>query len=375
MINETMTRTQRFLTAVTLGIPDRVPVSSMFDDFALRQKGISPAQRFDPVFRPQVLQAFHEIFDDLGGYDFQWHAGTSFAYSTWRGSADIRVNSVPPGQESSLKAEREALFFDDYAKIISRGWNGFCEEFYPRITRLSIEQIDANQRRSFAQDLEDLKWWSARGVPVHQGATCLSPEVILSLGRTLTNFVLDMHHDPDKIQAVLDAMLGDLIENAVQDAAATGIPWAHILLTRGSATVYNLKIFERFVFPYLKKMVDTFVSNGLMVNLHCDTNWLKNLPYFKELPKAKCIVELDSTSDIFKAKEILNGHMCIKGDVPAPLLSLGKPADVVAYCRKLIDVVGKGGGFVLSTGCTCPVDAKFENVKAMIDTAKSYSPS
>jgi uroporphyrinogen-III decarboxylase len=42
--------------------------------------------------------------------------------------------------------------------------------------------------------------------------------------------------------------------------------------------------------------------------------------------------------------------------------------------RKLIDVVGEGGGFILSTGCDCPVDAQFENVKAMIDTGKSYYP-
>jgi len=34
--------------------------------------------------------------------------------------------------------------------------------------------------------------------------------------------------------------------------------------------------------------------------------------------------------------------------------------------------VGKGGGFLLTTGCECPVDAKFDNVKMMIDTAKTY---
>jgi uroporphyrinogen-III decarboxylase len=34
--------------------------------------------------------------------------------------------------------------------------------------------------------------------------------------------------------------------------------------------------------------------------------------------------------------------------------------------------VGRGGGFFLTTGCECPVDAKFENVKMMIDVAKSY---
>ncbi len=29
-------------------------------------------------------------------------------------------------------------------------------------------------------------------------------------------------------------------------------------------------------------------------------------------------------------------------------------------------------GLFLTTGCECPVDAKFENVKMMIDTAKGY---
>jgi hypothetical protein len=44
------------------------------------------------------------------------------------------------------------------------------------------------------------------------------------------------------------------------------------------------------------------------------------------------------------------------------------------YCKKLIDNIGKDSGFILSCGCDLPVDAKFENVKAMVDTAKNYPP-
>jgi uroporphyrinogen-III decarboxylase len=56
------------------------------------------------------------------------------------------------------------------------------------------------------------------------------------------------------------------------------------------------------------------------------------------------------------------------------LLSLGTAAETTAYCKKLIDVVGKGGGFILGVACGTPVDAKFDNLKAMIDTAKTYNP-
>jgi len=63
------------------------------------------------------------------------------------------------------------------------------------------------------------------------------------------------------------------------------------------------------------------------------------------------------------------------GDVPASLLVLGTPKEVAEYCTKLIDVVGKGGGFILSSGCFVPIDAKFENVKTMIDSAKNHAPA
>jgi uroporphyrinogen-III decarboxylase len=64
--------------------------------------------------------------------------------------------------------------------------------------------------------------------------------------------------------------------------------------------------------------------------------------------------------------------MCISGDVPASLLTLGNPDNVREYCQKLIDEIGKDGGFMLTTGCECPIDARFDNVRAMVDTAKDY---
>jgi uroporphyrinogen-III decarboxylase len=92
------------------------------------------------------------------------------------------------------------------------------------------------------------------------------------------------------------------------------------------------------------------------------------------LPRGKVVLEIDGTTDIFKAKEVLGDHLCIMGDVPAQLLKLGTPDDVRAYVKKLIDVVGKGGGFILSSGCDVPVDAKPENVKAVIEVGMTYYP-
>ena len=93
------------------------------------------------------------------------------------------------------------------------------------------------------------------------------------------------------------------------------------------------------------------------------------LKFFKNFPRQSCIVELDGDTDIFKTREILGDHLCIKGDVPARLLAFGTREEVTDYCYNLIQKIGKDGGFILSSGCKVPVNAKVENVKAIVDIA------
>ncbi len=45
---------------------------------------------------------------------------------------------------------------------------------------------------------------------------------------------------------------------------------------------------------------------------------------------------------------------------------------MTAYVRRLCEEVGDGGGYILSTGCECPVDAKPENVRAMLEAGRTY---
>ena len=72
-----------------------------------------------------------------------------------------------------------------------------------------------------------------------------------------------------------------------------------------------------------------------------------------------------------KAKEVLNGHMCIQGNVPSSLLQTGSQEDVLKYCKWLIDVVGKDGGYIMGTGSVVD-EVKPENLKAMVDFTREY---
>ena len=53
-------------------------------------------------------------------------------------------------------------------------------------------------------------------------------------------------------------------------------------------------------------------------------------------------------------------------------MNTGTPDDVKEFCKKLIDVVGKDGGFIMDAGVGIPDEAKPENVKMMFDFTREY---
>jgi len=381
MLPESMTGEQRVLAAVNLEVPDRVPIAPLIYQFVLRHKGlpIVPLAGGDPANWPKMIKAARDTADELGGYDAVYAAGISWPISSWRLCGPAGGRSVTPGQDGIPKdfsvqyEERETMTPEDYDTIIERGWNDFFRDYYPRVTGITLEQADAAQKYLLGIYKEEAKYWQGRDVAIMSGALVISCEMTLSLMRTLPRFMIDLHRYPERVKAAMEAMVPDFIQNTIEHVEASGIPWVVFSLERGSGAYFNLKIYEEMFFPQLKKLVDAFTARGFINVLHFDTDWTLNFPYLRDLPARACICELDSTSDIFKAKEILGGHMCIMGDVPPSLLSLGTVEEVIEYCEKLIDVVGRDGGFILSSGCEVPPDAKFENVKAMVDTAKRHA--
>ena len=62
----------------------------------------------------------------------------------------------------------------------------------------------------------------------------------------------------------------------------------------------------------------------------------------------------------------------LKGLTVVSRLCVGDPVNVEGYCKNLIDVVGKGGGFILDGGIGIADEARPENVQAIADIVKTY---
>jgi len=386
MADNLKSRLKRVQDAVAHRQPDRTPVSLAMDyKFPVRYKGHTQGE----YFRNRSIGSKYliEVFDELGGWDIVGGGGgnTTEERDLLEAPMVIKVPGQDIPEDDVIQWEEIEVFKkEDYDKIIRLGWKKFMEDFYPRFRGWDPAEYRQRIRERALKEREAMKkgasFWPDRGYPVFGGGDVFPPLMMLSCSRTMTQFTLDLHRIPDKVQAAMDAMVDDLIKISIDAAKATDsnpetrILTKSMILERGGGFYYPLRIFERFEMPYMKKMVEAFVAAGITPILHFDQNWTINLPFLKQLPAKKCIMQLDSKTDIFKAKEILKDHICIMGDVPPGLLSFGTVAETTAYCKKLIEVVGKGGGLILGVACGTPVDAKFDNLKAMIDTAKNYNP-
>lgn len=260
--------------------------------------------------------------------------------------------------------EHQLMSTDDYDIILNKGFEAFRNDYYD--TRMNLDLSVLNE--VITKSPQYIKNMNNEGYPLYGAVQISHPVDYLSGGRTLAKFMMDMRKMPEKVEAVMDIitdfnikMMKQAVKNAVDPL---GI---FIAMGRGCPEFYNPKLWEKFIWKYLKKIADAIIETGAVASFHADSNWERGLDYFKGFPKGTCVFETDGTTDIYKIKEKLGDRMCIKGDVQAAKFVLGTPDEVYNYSTQLIKDMGTG--FILSSGCDIPANAKIENVKAMIAAA------
>jgi len=375
---EVVTPEERLWAAIGLEKSDRVPIVPLLtSDPAAYLTGMTMAQVNND--NQMALTAFFKVFDDYGGWDSAF--GCAYTAIQMQAAIGFPMKIRIPGKDLPddyvfQVVEEEVLKPEDYDKICQMGIDRFYyQDYLWRVTDLKAQDLPKvfeDLQASYAQFVMEC---NKRGTPLFYQAGDYHPFFRLSLMRSMVPFTEDLYFNPEPVEKALKQMTAELIPKQLRIAKASGINRWFFVDERASGFFYPTSVFERFWWPYTVEIVDAFWSEGIVTIFHLDQCWDKNIEYFSKLPKGSAIIELDSTTDIFRAKEILRGHLCLLGDVSATLLSIGKPEEVEAYCKKLIDEVGVDGGFILSSGCAVPANVKPENFRIMIETGKNYQLS
>lgn len=185
--------------------------------------------------------------------------------------------------------------------------------------------------------------------------------------------IKDMYRRPEKLIAALEKINNKQLARITPADTTTPGPkfGGGGAIHRGSDDFLSKQQWEKFYWPTWKASMMKAIELGYIVNIFAEGYCEDRFEYFLELPKGKVMIRFTDT-DMFKAKEILGDHVCLMGSVPMNLLQIGSPSEVEEYCRKLIQVCGKGGGYIMRTCTDYIQEAKIENIKAMMDAVKKY---
>ncbi len=407
-------RVTRIYNALALKVSDRVPTTMQSGVFACRYAGVPlSAMYYDPVaFAQACLKTIVDFEPDTSG---SITSGTSGLVNEL---LDVRSQRWPGGnlppdvpyqfvEGEYMKPEEYDLFLSDPSDFVLRYYlprvygtfeplaklppfrtfvGGFFAGFLGLLSRPEyralVEKLSGavQAQERLAQESAELnRLMDELGYPAQLnrggrgGGIMGAPfDTVSDFLRGMKGTMLDMYRCPDKLLAACDKILEWRIAEAkpARPDSKGRPPRQFMPLHRGSDGFMSIKQFEKFYWPGLKKAILKNIELGYIVEPFFEGAWDDRLEYLLELPKGKVVFWTERTN-IFRAKEILGKHMCIQGGVPPSLLSAGSPQEVDGYCRKLIDSVGKDGGYILSCGSAID-EARPANLKAMIDSAKKY---
>jgi hypothetical protein len=176
---------------------------------------------------------------------------------------------------------------------------------------------------------------------------------------------------PEKVLAACQALMPHLAWIALTSAdpqKQIPIPiWMH----RGCVPFISRQHFETIYWATLRPIVDALWAQGNQVLFYAEGKWDAHLERFAELPAGSIVYHIDR-GDPQLVHRILGKKFCISGGVPNYLLAFGRPDDVKAQCRELIETIGAEGRYIMDASAIMQNDATIENLKAMTDATREY---
>jgi uroporphyrinogen-III decarboxylase len=338
--------------------------------FSPRFMGMSQAEFVtNPDAPVEVTIAAMDRLGDLDGINMM-----PGAFQTVKLSLLWLSKIAMPGRELPEDAlwqvqEAELMTVDDYDFVLDKGWNAFLEDYRPKILDM---QLYESHIEWIGKDFSEVpKRFRNAGYDIMACGSTTIPFESLCGARSMPKFFLDLYRIPDKVKAVMDVMLPNLIKMGIRAAELTGVPRVWVGGWRSASALLAPKIWDTLVFPYFFDMVNALSEKGILSVLHWDQDWTRDLSRLLEFPAKKCVLNLDGMTDVRKVKEILGDHMAILGDVPATLFATGSPDDIYEYVKSLIRDVGPTG-LLLCPGCDGPINAKPENMEAFVAAGREF---
>ncbi len=401
-------RVTRIKDAIQLRkVPDRVPVIPTTGFFPCFHAGITPEDMMYDYDKLYMAYKKYTLDFEPDAHLGLFHAGPGKIFDI----LDYKI-FVWPGHGTSPEhsyqyIEGEYVKADEYDDLIQDPSDFFRSVYLPRVfgaleplQKLSpltgilmmpfagpnlipygLPDVQDAYKALLEAGSESLKWgmvsaafdkeMAESGFPNLFGGFSMAPfDAIGDCLRGTKGIMLDMYRQPDKLLEALEAITPILIKMGVSYTNVSGNPMVLIPIHKGADGFLSDEQFKTFYWASFRKVLVGLIEEGCVPCVFAEGGYNSRLEVIQDLPKGKALWMFDLT-DMARAKEIVGKTACIGGNMPIVLLTVGTSQDVRDYARKLIETVGKGGGYIMLAGAVID-KAKSENVRAMVDATKEY---
>ncbi len=189
--------------------------------------------------------------------------------------------------------------------------------------------------------------------------------------RGYVGLTMDMVTQPDKVLKACEALMPHLCHVGLTTADPARLVPIGFWMHRGCVPFINPKQFDSHDWPTLKPIIEEFWKQGHQTLFYAEGKWKHHLETFRELPDRSIVFHCDQ-DDVFHVHCVLHDKFAISGGIPNTLLSFGKPEEVRAFCRRVLQEVAGDGGYIMDAGAIMQNDTSIENLRAMTQTAREY---
>ncbi len=186
--------------------------------------------------------------------------------------------------------------------------------------------------------------------------------------RGINQLMLDFFDDPEFIRELFEYSL-EMGLRFAKEQVKRGVDI--IGVGDAAASLVGPRIYEEFVWPAEKKLVDGLHEMGTLVRLHICGNTRKIL---SGMGRLGCdIVDLDYPSPVSEGREHMGPDQVLIGNLdPVRALrnvSAEEVYEAIGECHRQA-----GPRFIVGAGCEVPRDTPAENVRALMKYARSHRP-
>jgi MtaA/CmuA family methyltransferase len=184
--------------------------------------------------------------------------------------------------------------------------------------------------------------------------------------RGINRLMLDFYDDPAFVRDLFEFVL-DMELRFAKAQVEAGVDL--IGVGDAAASLVGPQIYEEFVLPYEKRMVDGLHAMGTRVRLHICGNTGR---IFKGMGTLGCeIVDLDFKVSMAKGREAMGPDPILLGNLdPVQVVRNGVPESItaaIAQCHR-----EAGPRYIVGAGCEVPRDTPAANLLALRDYARSH---